>query len=144
MNKLNFLTLILTTTLTLSFSIPTLANENVCSPINENVCSEQFSPINGLWDSSYGNINFHQEKDEITGSYEENRSQIYGTLSDHLLTGIWVEPDSAITCDTMKNNSYHWGQLEFMFNESFTHFEGKWGYCDHHPLNINWDGDRME
>lgn len=101
----------------------------------------EIDAVSGTWSTTYGTMRLEQSGSSVTGSYDtQDGTLIDATLVGNVLTSVWVEPDSLESCATLVEGYDHWGKLEFVFNEEFTRFEGRWEYCDTEPLDRNWDG----
>lgn len=95
--------------------------------------------IAGVWNSSEGVINFHQQGNRVAGRYPNDNGEIVGVINNDTLSGYWIEDNSAKRCSTAKNGRYHWGRLELRFSGNT--FSGKYGHCDG-VLTSPWGGDR--
>lgn len=105
--------------------------------------------IEGIWTSSYGPLTFQILSDgSYTGTYKytpwEN-GYIYGELNKNTFTGYFTEEvmgdEPYEKCNQEYRNSYNWGTLEFIFNEDFTEFNGKWGDCSN-KREQPWKGEK--
>jgi hypothetical protein len=72
----------------------------------------------------------------------DNGRVIYG-VDGRVITGYWIENSSGQVCETERDGSLYWGRIVFEFNDTFTAFSGKWGYCNDEPASA-WDGTRRE
>ncbi len=95
--------------------------------------------IAGMWDSTEGTITFQQVGANVTGSYTQDNGAFEGMISENVLTGYWIEDNSARRCDTPRNGRHHWGRIRFVFDGSS--FQGLWGYCNDEPSST-WTGTR--
>lgn len=98
----------------------------------------------GTWKTGKrGEMRIYKYGDVIAGWYESDGGEILGELTDeHTITGKWIENGSAQTCDTYVYDRNNWGNLRIEFNEDFTAFSAKWGYCNEEPVNDDWNGKR--
>lgn len=55
------------------------------------------------------------------------------------IRGYWVQPTSERRCDTARDGSHHWGQIQFNFIKSRQSFIGFWSFCDATPMD-RWNG----
>jgi len=77
-----------------------------------------------------------------SGAGDKKPAKVVGTYSPNgLLTGHWVEAESAEDCQSTKHGSTSWGRLVFMFSSNVTSWIGTWNYCDKEP-DISWNGQR--
>ncbi|MGM0620314.1 MAG: OmpA family protein [Bacteroidota bacterium] len=98
----------------------------------------------GNWETGKrGKMRIYRYGDVIAGWYESDGGEILGELTDeHTITGKWIENGSAKTCDSYVYDRNNWGNLRIEFNEDFTAFSAKWGYCDEEPVKDDWNGKR--
>lgn len=98
----------------------------------------------GVWKTvKRGEMHIYRYGDVVAGWYESDGGEILGKLVDeHTIQGKWVENGSAKTCDTYVYDRNNWGNLIIEFNDDFTQFNAKWGYCNEKPLNEGWSGKR--
>ena len=71
---------------------------------------------------------------------------ISGRLSGRVLAGHWAESSASARCGTPRvdrdgNETPHWGQIRFVFNDDMTQFCGFWSGCDAEPRSA-WNGWR--
>ncbi len=103
------------------------------------VMAQPLGPVSGVWKTSEGEMKLTQKGSDVKGPYDQDNGRIIGTLSGHTLTGVWVEADSSVTCDSSRDDSLHWGGITFNFNDDFTAFSGTWTYCDQ-TSERDWSG----
>lgn len=94
--------------------------------------------IAGVWNSSEGVITFRQQGNRVAGRYPNDNGEIVGSINSSLLSGYWIEDNSAQRCATAKNGRYYWGKVELRFSGST--FTGMYGHCDG-PLKSPWGGE---
>jgi len=95
--------------------------------------------LEGAWSSSEGEIRFRQQGNRVAGRYPNDNGEIVGSLHNDILSGYWIEDNSAQRCRTAKNGRYYWGRVELSFSGNT--FSGKYGHCDG-PLKNPWGGNR--
>lgn len=101
------------------------------------------SPITGNWTSRGEKMHFPDvTRGLVRASYARDGGRILADLKGRLLTGIWVENGSDVRCKTRRDGSYHWGRMVFIFNQAFSQFKGKWGYCQGKPTT-KWTGRKL-
>jgi hypothetical protein len=64
----------------------------------------------------------------VTGTYKHRDGRIEGTLNGNALTGWWYQSNGK-------------GRLEFVFNNDFSAFTGKWSYNEAEPSS-KWNGQK--
>lgn len=91
----------------------------------------------GTWKTTkYGDMHIYKYGDVIAGWYEDDGGEILGEMTDdYTMVGQWVENGSSKKCNSDIYGRKNWGSLIIEFNEDFTEFEGKWGYCDEEANN---------
>lgn len=99
----------------------------------------------GTWKTTAeGNLRIYKYGDVIAGWYENDGGEILGKMTDsHTMVGQWVENGSAKKCATDIYGRKNWGSLVLKFNEDFTDFEGRWGYCDDEATKTGWDAKKL-
>ena len=98
----------------------------------------------GAWRTDFGRMDLQSTPDgKIRGVYTEDNGRIFGVVENNVFDGVWVEDGSALKCRKQVDGSYYWGRIRFRYDEDFTAFEGKWGYCDGSP-NRSWTGTRIQ
>ena len=93
--------------------------------------------VAGQWGTSYGNMTLpdHPANVAVYASYTDDGGRIIGHMSlakgeaSAIISGVWVENNSDQACDSLKDGSAHWGNVNLVFDESYTHFSGTWNYC---------------
>lgn len=94
------------------------------------------------WATAYGDLLLTARKDgEIVGVYPQYGGHIYGRLQENELHAFWTEEESEIVCEKEKYGTKNWGRVVFTFDDAFTRFDGRWGYCDT-ALENEWNGER--
>ncbi|HUS96992.1 MAG TPA: hypothetical protein VMX97_09660 [Hyphomicrobiaceae bacterium] len=92
----------------------------------------------GQWSTSYGSMTLPDAatSTELRAPYADDNGRIIGRMLQPkcpncgvIVTGVWVETGSAKTCDSIKDGSRHWGNVDFKFNPEYTAFQGTWDYC---------------
>ena len=106
--------------------------------------SEEQEGVVGTWKTKEnGNLQIYRYGDIIAGYYEEDGGEILGKMIDsHTMVGQWVENGSAKKCDTDIYGRKNWGSLVLEFNDDFTEYKGKWGYCGTKATHSGWDGNK--
>ena len=98
--------------------------------------------VGGRWSSTFGVIHFpNSSGGDLRASYTSGGGRIIGKLNGRRLTGIWVQNSSGRRCNTARDGSYHWGRMEFTFNQKLNEFNGVWGYCEDRPAAA-WAGKK--
>lgn len=99
----------------------------------------------GTWKTAErGNLRIYKYGDDIAGWYESDEGEILGKMTDsHTMIGQWVEDGSAKKCDTDIYGRKNWGSLVIEFNDDFTKFKAKWGYCDEEATNTDWTAKKL-
>lgn len=77
---------------------------------------------------------------DVSGSYPEDNGRISGTLVGTTLSGYWIESDSDVECETIRDGSRHWGRMRMEFDAGFRSFTGLWGYCNGEQER-DWSGN---
>lgn len=97
----------------------------------------------GIWQSSYGVMNFQPDRAIYGNAATNSESYVYYTLVDEFtIEGHWVQPNgSGVTCTTEVEGSKWWGRFRATFQPGFATFEGQWGYCEEEPGGY-WNGWR--
>lgn len=100
--------------------------------------------VTGTWKTTKnGDLRIYRYGDVIAGWYENDGGEILGKMTDdHTMVGQWVENGSAKKCDTAIYGRKNWGSLVLEFNEDFTEFQGKWGYCNEEATKTGWDAKK--
>ena len=99
--------------------------------------------VTGVWDTDFGEMHIYRYGDTVAGWYSEDCGEIFGTFIDpHTLELTWAENSSNQRCDKDLYGRHYIGKAIFKFNDDFTAFEGKWGYCDDEPTTAGWNGKR--
>jgi len=109
-----------------------------------NICSSKGGSgrIGGLWSSNFGDIRFPNiSGGSLRAPYTNAGGRIIGGLNGRRLTGIWVQNTSPKRCNPARDGSYHWGRMEFTFNQKLNEFNGIWGYCEDLPT-AEWKGKK--
>lgn len=98
----------------------------------------------GTWKTAKnGNLRIYKYGDKIAGWYEDDGGEILGKMTDdHTMVGQWVENGSAKKCDSEIYGRKNWGSLVIKFNENFTEFQGKWGYCNEEANKADWSAKK--
>jgi hypothetical protein len=99
------------------------------------------------WSTSYGAMSLPDvASGAVRAPYADDNGRVIGHFlipkcSDcgPVLSGVWVEDDSAETCSEEKDGSSHWGKVSFKFDPAYTSFTGTWSYCDKSPV-YDWSG----
>jgi hypothetical protein len=101
--------------------------------------------VAGRWDSDWSDdpIVLRQTGTQVTGTYDNQRGAIEGTLRGNVLEGYYIGPSSR-QCDTARNGSRTWGRIRFTF-VSNDRWEGRYGYCDDAVTESSgpWEGTRI-
>ena len=107
----------------------------------------------GSWATDYGtmylDVNAHGHVD---GAYDEGfggEKVILGQLVGNRLIGFWIDPSGSGACSTEPPGNHQeyrdardWGRVNFIFNQSFTRFTGRWSRCDV-PVASDWTGSKL-
>ena len=98
----------------------------------------------GTWETAKnGNLRIYKYGNKIAGWYEDDGGEILGKMTDdHTMVGQWVENGSAKKCDSEIYGRKNWGSLILEFNENFTEFQGKWGYCNEEANRADWSAKK--
>ena len=105
--------------------------------------SKNTGDVTGIWETNWGTLHVYRYGDSIAGWYTDDYGEIAGKLIDnHTIEGIWAENDSNTECEKDLYGRKHIGRVIFTFNNDFTSFTTKWGYCDNEPTNTDWSGHR--
>ena len=119
-------------------------NRRVELIVFQNTDMEQKGVV-GTWETAKnGKLRIYKYGDKIAGWYEDDGGEILGTMiNDQTMVGQWVENGSGKTCDTAIYGRKNWGSLVLEFNDDFTAFQGKWGYCDAEATHTDWSAKKM-
>lgn len=102
--------------------------------------------IAGPWQSDDGLLRFTAgEERHYDGDYQAATPyRLQGRLTGRRLEGTWVASESgARPCAEARDGSHHWGRIQFDFDPGFTHFAGRWRYCDEARWQGSWTGRRQ-
>lgn len=109
-------------------------NEIICAPLPPTPPPPptQFD-VSGRWRTTLGRMTLRQRDNEVTGTYFNRETGVYGTINgtlrDRRLRGRWVEGTRR-------------GRFIFNFAADGLSFEGRYGVGDAEPT-INWDGTKV-
>ena len=103
----------------------------------------------GQWQSDYGDIYFEKPNgDSLEGKYDGDE-MLFGNLIGQRFVGYWLHPNSEGKCTddaphgmTLIHDSRDWGRVDFIFNETFTRFTGRWSDCGA-PVVTDWQGSKF-
>jgi hypothetical protein len=96
--------------------------------------------LNGTrWQTSYGEMQFTQSGNSVTGSYTRENGKLTGTLEGQLLKAWWWETDNDKECGP--ENAWS-GPILFRFANDWMSFDGDWAYCPWSPDDLNPDERR--
>jgi hypothetical protein len=95
--------------------------------------------VGGGWNTNFGAMSLGQSGQSVTGDYSTN-DELTGTLQGNVLTGYWIQGNSAQQCQSQLYGSSYWGKLQFVFNGDS--FQGNWSYCDQTTWSGVWTGTR--
>lgn len=99
--------------------------------------------VTGVWETNWGTLRIYKYEDIIAGWYTEDYGEISGKLvDDHTISAVWAENDSNRKCENDLYGRHHIGKVIFKFNDDFSSFTTKWGYCSDEPTNTDWSGKR--
>ena len=87
--------------------------------------------IEGVYKTDFDNLSIVIEGNRVSGYYEQKYGKLDGILKGHTLTGTWVNSGSG-----------NKGRFEFVFNDDFSAFTGKWNY-ENNPLTKSWNGTKI-
>ncbi len=105
--------------------------------------SKNTNDVTGVWETNWGDLRIFKYGSKIAGWYTNDYGEIAGTLVDeHTIKGTWAENGSDRTCDNNLYGRNHIGKFIMKFNDDFTEFSTKWGYCSDEPSNSDWNGKR--
>jgi len=91
-------------------------------PVNSN----SSSLIEGIYNTDFKEMTIGINGNRVTGTYKHMDGKIDGILEGNKLTGTWTQSNGK-------------GRIEFVFNQDFTAFSGKWSYNNDDPTR-KWDG----
>jgi hypothetical protein len=94
--------------------------------------------VGGRWSTNFGTMTLQQDGEEVTGTYTHDDGRIVATLSDHVLTGQWMEaPDGEHDSDS--------GTFRLVFAPDGQSFAGNWRYgFSGDGWDGDWSGTRLE
>jgi outer membrane protein OmpA-like peptidoglycan-associated protein len=99
--------------------------------------------VTGIWETNWGTLRIYKYGDIIAGWYTDDYGEISGKLiDDHTISGIWAENGSDRECEKDLYGRHHIGKVILKFNNDFSSFTTKWGYCSDEPTNTDWTGKR--
>ena len=87
---------------------------------------ESSSEVRASYSTTYGLLVLNRNGNAFTGTYESGNGTLQGKLSGNILEGRWSNSAS--------NKS---GTFQFMFNNDYSQFSGKFGY-NNEPKTKNW------
>ena len=99
------------------------------SSVNSPAKTSNSHLIEGTYNTDFKNMTLQINGNKVTGKYAYMDGRISGTLNGHTLTGTWTQSNGK-------------GRLEFVFNNDFTAFTGKWSYNDKIP-SAKWNGTKI-
>lgn len=95
----------------------------------------------GKWDTPFGEMNLHRDRDQVSGTYSHNGGRVAGRYAGDVLTGYWFQDRSERTCPHPINGTRNWGRVSLRFNGD--RFDGSWSYCGDAPDRGGWTGTRI-
>lgn len=99
--------------------------------------------VTGVWETNWGTLRIYRYGNIIAGWYTDDYGEIAGKLIDkHTIEGTWAENGSDRTCENDLYGRHNIGRVVITFNEDFTAFTTKWGYCNDEPTSTDWNGKR--
>lgn len=100
------------------------------SSVNSSPVTKTAHPIEGTYTTDFKNMTLQINGNKVTGKYAYMDGRISGTLEGNRLTGTWKQSNGK-------------GRLEFVFNNDFSAFTGKWGYNEKVPSS-KWNGTKIK
>jgi len=107
----------------------------------------------GVWDFWGGDLRLEQEGDYFYGTYEDEKSELWGICTGNEIIGYWMEPSSQRECPEpapskdgypKKARTKYWGRIVLKFTDSVDKLEAQWGYCDDEPDRQVDNMDRLQ
>ena len=84
--------------------------------------------IAGIYKTGFGEMTLSINGNHVTGTYKNAGGKIDGILTGHILKGTWTQTNGK-------------GKIEFIFNDNFSAFKGKWSYNSAAPSGV-WNGTK--
>ncbi len=90
------------------------------------------------WSTTYGTMTLPTlpRPGAVRAPYTDDNGRIIGQMAipkcfgcGPELNGVWVENSSSHKCDSTRDGSFYWGNVELRFNGTYTSFSGHWDYC---------------
>lgn len=108
-------------------------NQAICAPVPPTPPPPAQLDVSGRWRTTLGRMTLRQTGNEITGTYFNRETGVYGTITGTLqnrrLRGRWTEQTRT-------------GRLIFDFAANGNSFTGKYGRGNAEP-NLTWNGARV-
>lgn len=95
-----------------------------------------------VWNSNFGPVYLAQVDYNVIGSYTDfDGTLVLAEEREGSMNGIWLQPQSEVTCATERHGTRHWGRVAFALNRDASSFDGTWAFCDGpHDSANSWVG----
>ena len=99
----------------------------------------------GRFDSTFGDLTFTADGDQVTGSYELCDGRLEGTASGSELSGEWTESPDSCPPQELRSSEAFTGTFEFTLSADADSFRGSWAFEDGStdPTGDRWEGTRI-
>ena len=99
----------------------------------------------GRFDSTFGELTFTADGDQVTGSYELCDGTLEGTASGADLSGEWTEDPDSCPPQELRGEEAFTGTFDFTLDADGKSFRGTWAFEDGStdPTGDTWEGTRI-